>query len=108
MATVAREWIPSCLPCLPRTRSGARSGVRAVSRIGGSGRLTRPASPRGPADGGVFFAGNTTTGVIGIKTRGVAFTGAGSLVRQFSKRLDLGAEVFGAVSSNLGLSRGQL
>ena len=57
---------------------------------------------------GLLFAGNTTTGVIGIKTRGTVFTGAGSVVRNFTDRLDLGAEVTGAVTSNLKLSAGQL
>jgi hypothetical protein len=57
---------------------------------------------------GVLFAGNTTTGVIGIKTRGTVFTGGASVVRNFTDRLDLGAEVTGAVTSNLELSAGQL
>jgi hypothetical protein len=57
---------------------------------------------------GIVFAGNTTTGVVGIKTRGKVFTGAASLVRQFTPRLDLGAEVFGAMSGNFDLGRGQL
>ena len=57
---------------------------------------------------GILFAGNTTTGVVGIKTRGRVFTGGGSLVRQFTKRLDLGAEVTGAVTGNFQLGRGQL
>jgi hypothetical protein len=59
-------------------------------------------------NGGLLFAGNTTTGVIGIKARGRVFTGAASVVRQFTRRLDLGAEVFGAVSGNFRLNRGQL
>ena len=57
---------------------------------------------------GLLFAGNTTTGVIGIKSRGRVYTGAGSVVRQFTRRLDLGAEIFGAVSANFRLNRGQL
>jgi hypothetical protein len=57
---------------------------------------------------GLLFAGNTTTGVIGIKTRGRVYTGAGSVVCQFTRRLDLGAEIFGAVSANFRLNRGQL
>lgn len=59
-------------------------------------------------NGGILFAGNTTTGAIGIKTRGRVFTGGASAVRQLTKRLDLGAEVFGAVSPNFRLNRGQL
>jgi hypothetical protein len=60
------------------------------------------------ANGGIVFAGNTTTGVVGIKTRGRVFTCAASLVRQFTPKLDLGAEVFGALTSNFDLGRGQL
>jgi hypothetical protein len=59
-------------------------------------------------NGGILFAGNTTTGVIGIKTRGRVYTGAASFIRQFTHRLDLGAEIFGAVSANFKLNRGQL
>jgi len=59
-------------------------------------------------NGGVVFAGNTTTGVVGIKTRGTVFTGGASVVREFTPKLNLGAEVFGAVTSELDLSLGQL
>jgi hypothetical protein len=59
-------------------------------------------------NGGILFSGNTTTGVIGIKTRGTVFTGAGSLVKQFTPRLDLGGEIAGAVTKNFDLGKGQL
>lgn len=59
-------------------------------------------------NGGILFAGNTTTGVIGIKTRGRVLTAGSSLVKQLTKRLDLGAEVTGAVTSNFQLNKGQL
>ena len=59
-------------------------------------------------NGGVLFSGNTTTGVIGIKTRGTVLTGGASLVKQFTPKLDLGAEVTGALARNLRLSKGQL
>jgi hypothetical protein len=59
-------------------------------------------------NGGTLFAGNQTTGVIGIRTRGLVFTGGGSLVKQFTPRLDLGVEVTGALTRNFSLSRGQL
>ncbi|HKC62831.1 MAG TPA: hypothetical protein VKB86_04305, partial [Pyrinomonadaceae bacterium] len=36
-------------------------------------------------NGGILFAGNETTGVIGIKTRGRVFTAGSSLVKQFTK-----------------------
>jgi outer membrane putative beta-barrel porin/alpha-amylase len=60
------------------------------------------------ANGGIIFAGNAATGVVGIETRGTAYTGAASLVRQFTSKLDLGVEVFGALSSRSELGRGQL
>jgi len=59
-------------------------------------------------NGGILFAGNTTTGEIGIKTRGKVFVGGASLVKQITPRLDLGAEITGAVTSSLKLNRGQL
>jgi len=59
-------------------------------------------------NGGILFAGNTTTGDLGIKARGKAFVGGTSLVKQITPRLDLGVEVTGAVTSSLKLSRGQL
>jgi hypothetical protein len=60
-------------------------------------------------NGGVLFAGNGSTGLVGIQsTRGQVLTAAGSLVRDFTPRLQLGAEVFGAVTRNFELSRGQL
>jgi hypothetical protein len=68
--------------------------------------LTRKTTLR--LNGGVLFSGNTTTGVIGIKTRGTVFTGGASLVKQFTAKLDLGAEVTGALTKNLQLGKGQL
>jgi len=68
--------------------------------------LTRKTTLR--LNGGILFAGNTTTGVIGIKTRGRVATGGASLVRQFTPKLQLGAEVTGALTTKLELSRGQL
>jgi hypothetical protein len=57
---------------------------------------------------GVLFSGNTTTGLIGVRTRGTVFTSGGSLVRQFSPKLQLGAELSGAFARNVQLGRGQL
>ncbi|MDQ1728807.1 MAG: hypothetical protein QOD33_932 [Pyrinomonadaceae bacterium] len=57
---------------------------------------------------GILFSGNETTGVVGIKARGTVFTGGGSLVKQFSPRLQLGAELVGAMQSNFQLGKGQL
>ena len=59
-------------------------------------------------NGGILFSGNETTGVIGIRTRGVVLTGGGSVRRQFTERLNLGAEVAGALARNLDLSKGQV
>jgi hypothetical protein len=59
-------------------------------------------------NGGILFSGNETTGVIGIRTRGTVFTGAGSLVKQINPRLQLGIEVSGATTKNLNLAKGQL
>jgi hypothetical protein len=60
-------------------------------------------------NGGILFSGNSSTGLIGIRTeRGQVFTGNLSLTRQFSARWSLGAEVFGAVTNNFKLDRGQL
>ncbi len=60
-------------------------------------------------NGGVYFAGNTLTGAEGIRsTNGVVFTGGASFVRQFTPKLDLGVELFGAVTQNFDLGRGQM
>ena len=59
-------------------------------------------------NGGATFAGNTLTGVVGIRTRGTIITGGASFTRQFTKRLDLGAEVYGGYTANLALGRGEL
>ncbi|MEO7969712.1 MAG: transporter [bacterium] len=68
--------------------------------------LTRKTTLR--LNGGILFSGNESTGVIGIKTRGTVFTGGGSLVKQFTPKLDLGFEVTGAVTKNFQLGKGQL
>jgi hypothetical protein len=59
-------------------------------------------------NGGILFSGNETTGVVGIKARGTVFTGGGSLVKQFSSKLQLGVELSGALESNFQLGKGQL
>jgi hypothetical protein len=59
-------------------------------------------------NGGILFSGNETTGVVGIKARGIVFTSGGSLVRQFTPKLRLGIELTGAVESNFQLGKGQL
>lgn len=60
-------------------------------------------------NGGILFSGNSSTGLIGIRTeRGHIYTGNASLVRDFTNRLSLGVELFGAVTGNFKLDRGQL
>ena len=59
-------------------------------------------------NGGILFSGNETTGVIGIKTRGTVFTAGGSLVKQFSPKLQLGMELTGALTKEFQLGKGQL
>jgi hypothetical protein len=59
-------------------------------------------------NGGATFAGNTATGVVGIETRGTIITGGASLTRQLTKRLDLGAEIYGGYTAKLSLGRGEL
>jgi hypothetical protein len=59
-------------------------------------------------NGGILFSGNETTGVVGIKTRGTVFTAGGSLVKQFTPRLQLGMELTGALQRNFQLGKGQL
>ena len=59
-------------------------------------------------NGGILFSGNETTGVVGIRTRGTVFTGGASLVRQFTKKLDLGVELVGAETKSFSLGKGQL
>jgi hypothetical protein len=58
---------------------------------------------------GFLFAGNTSTGVVGVQnTRGHVYTGGASLLHDFSPRLTLGGEFFGAIADTAGLARTQL
>lgn len=58
---------------------------------------------------GFLFAGNTSTGVIGIDTtRGHVLTGGLSLLRDFTPRLTLGGEAYGGRADNHQLGRDQL
>jgi hypothetical protein len=57
---------------------------------------------------GYLFAGNTSTGVLGIQsTRGHVYTGGISLLHDFTARLTLGAEVYGGFTNNGDLGRSQ-
>lgn len=61
------------------------------------------------ANFGFLFAGNTSTGVIGTRnTRGHVYTGGLSLVHDFSPRVSLGVEAFGALADNHSLGKDQL
>ena len=58
---------------------------------------------------GFLFAGNTSTGAIGIQSkRGHVYTGGISLLHDFSKRLTLGTEGYFGVADTAGLGRTQL
>ena len=59
-------------------------------------------------NGGILFSGNETTGVVGIKSRNTVFTGGVSLVKQFTPKLQLGAELTGAVTKTIETGQGQL
>lgn len=58
---------------------------------------------------GYLFTGNTSTGVVGIEsTRGHVYTGGLSILHNFTSRLILGAEVYGAYTENGNLGKSQL
>jgi Putative MetA-pathway of phenol degradation len=58
---------------------------------------------------GYLFAGNSSTGVLGIESaRGHVYTGGVSLLHDFTKRLTLGTEIYGGYTDNDNLSRTQL
>jgi hypothetical protein len=58
---------------------------------------------------GILFAGNTSTGVVGIQTRrGQVYTGGISLLHDVTSRLTLGGEVYGGIADSVGLDRTQL
>jgi hypothetical protein len=58
---------------------------------------------------GILFAGNTSTGALGIQTkRGRVYTGGLSLLRDVGARWTLGGEVYGGFTDNPGLERSQL
>lgn len=58
---------------------------------------------------GFLFAGNTSTGVVGIQTtRGHVYTGGLSMTHDFNPRLTLGAEIYGGVADRNGLGKNQM
>lgn len=61
------------------------------------------------ANFGFLFAGNTSTGVVGIQTtHGHVYTGGLSLLHDLSPKLTLGGEVYGGLADASGLGRDQL
>lgn len=64
---------------------------------------------KGRVNAGILFAGNSSTGLVGISmTKGQVFTANGSITRDVTSKLRLGAELFGGVTNNFQLSKGQL
>ena len=58
---------------------------------------------------GILFAGNTSTGVLGLQnTRGQVYTGGLSLLHDFNSRLTLGSELYGGYAENDNLGKTQL
>ncbi|HWC97618.1 MAG TPA: hypothetical protein VG456_12725 [Candidatus Sulfopaludibacter sp.] len=58
---------------------------------------------------GHLFAGNTSTGALGIQTtRGRVYTGGLSVLHDFTGRLTLGVEAYGGYTTNGDLGRSQL
>jgi hypothetical protein len=57
---------------------------------------------------GATFAGNTSTGVVGITTRGTIFTGGASFTRQFTPKLDFGVEFYGGHTIDAKLGRDEV
>lgn len=58
---------------------------------------------------GYLFAGNTSTGVLGTQNiHGHVYVGGLSLLHDFSSRLTLGGEIYGAYTNNGDLARSQL
>jgi hypothetical protein len=58
---------------------------------------------------GILFAGNTSTGVVGIETtRGHVYTGGLSVLYDVNSRLTVGGEVYGGIADTVALDRTQL
>ena len=58
---------------------------------------------------GLLFAGNTSTGAVGIQTRrGQVYTGGISLLHDLTPKLTLGGELYGGVSGRSGVDKTQL
>jgi len=58
---------------------------------------------------GILFAGNTSTGVVGVNTtRGQVYTSGLSVLHDINSRLTIGGEVYAGVADTDGLGRTQL
>jgi hypothetical protein len=58
---------------------------------------------------GLLFAGNTSTGAVGIQTRrGQVYTGGVSMLHDVTDRLTLGVEFYGGISDGAGQDKTQL
>jgi hypothetical protein len=58
---------------------------------------------------GLLFAGNTSTGAVGIETRrGQVYTGGVSLLHDMTSKLTVGGEVYGGISDGAGKDKTQL
>ena len=61
------------------------------------------------ANFGFLFAGNTSTGVLGVQTtHGHVYTGGLSMLHDYTPRLTLGIEAYGGIADTGGLGRNQL
>ncbi len=67
------------------------------------------AATRFNVDLGLLFAGNTSTGAVGIQTRrGQVYTGGFSLLHDVTPQLTVGGEIYGGIADDPGLDRTQL
>jgi hypothetical protein len=58
---------------------------------------------------GILFAGNTSTGLVGIRTtRGRVYTAGLSVLREFTPKLTLGAELYGGFTNQFDLGKSQM
>ena len=75
----------------------------------GVAQKTLPKDTKLRANAGVLFAGNNSTGLVGItSSRGKVYTAGASLIKDFSPKLSLGAEATGAWTSDVDLGARQL
>ena len=58
---------------------------------------------------GLLFAGNPSTGAVGIQTRrGQVYTGGMSMLHDVTARFTIGAELYGGISDGAGKDKTQL